>query len=96
MIDLECNMIEIVTNVLHKRLALDELILTEENWDKPLTCNPFNLSGVMMCYLLFEIENYLNIRFRCEEMNEYGFSSIRKIAQLIQLSNNESYHRNNG
>lgn len=53
------------------------------NMDAPLTGGQFMLSDVGMLYLLFEVEKRYGIRFREEELLDYGFSTANRIAELV-------------
>lgn len=59
-------------------------LLKEHNWDQPLTGSVFNFSGVELTYLFFEIENIFNIKVGPKNLQQYGFSSINKIAKVIE------------
>lgn len=53
------------------------------NMDAPLTGGQFMLSDVGMLYLLFEVEKRYGIRFREEDLLDYGFSTANRIAELV-------------
>lgn len=53
------------------------------NMDTPLTGGSYMISEVGMLYLLFEVEKRYGIRFREEELLDYGFSTANRIAELV-------------
>jgi len=73
-----------VAGILHSKLHVAGNLLTESNWDKPLTGDEFRLSSVDLVYLLFEIEKEFKIRIKEQFLRNYGFSTIDSIVSIIQ------------
>ena len=73
-----------VIEMLHTKLFIPEPDLVQENWDMPLTGNLFKMNGVHLTYLFFEIEKEFDIRIDERRLDYYGFSTINKIAALIE------------
>ncbi|MCH5265055.1 MAG: hypothetical protein J1F02_04095 [Lachnospiraceae bacterium] len=69
--------------VLVEKFGLKSSICNSENINKPLTGKNFNLSAVELAYFLLEIEKEYSIQFAVEETENYGVSTIKKIAYLI-------------
>lgn len=72
-----------ITRVLQDRFHLSEAVLDPGNWDKPLTGCLYNLSGIDLVCLLFELEAAYAIRIPEQYLNSYGFCSINKITEAI-------------
>lgn len=53
-------------------------------WQEPLTGSTFNLFAVDLIYILFEIEQELNIQIPPEALEQYSFSSVSGICSAIR------------
>ena len=73
-----------IITVLQDRYLLSEAILDSDNWGKPLTGRLFNLSGMDLVCLLFELEKVFAVRIPERYLDTYGFCSIDKIAEAIK------------
>ncbi|GAA4653034.1 hypothetical protein GCM10023142_01720 [Anaerocolumna aminovalerica] len=73
-----------VVEVLHQKFHLPHDILIQKNWDKPLTEEPFYFSDIEMVYLLFELEKSYGMCVKSEDMDDYGYSTIRKITNIME------------
>ena len=62
----------------------DHPIISSDDWDKPLTGSSIQLSAVDLVYLLFEVEKAFGIHIEAHHLKDYGFSTIHKIAKIIQ------------
>lgn len=58
--------------------------ITEDLYDIMLTSKPFSLNGVSLVYLFFEIQRKYNITIPANKLDNYGFSSISKIASIVK------------
>jgi len=67
----------------------DELLISK-NFDEPLTGRLFGFSKVELVYLFFELEKKLGFSFEEQKLNDYGFSSINRIANVIDQSIEQS------
>lgn len=59
------------------------VICTEKCADVPLLSRRIGMSALELTYLLFELEKKYNLTFEAEDVLDYGFSSVKKIAALI-------------
>ena len=66
------------------KIKLFENMESLENHDIPITGNIIAYDSVDMVYLILELQKYYQIKFTAEDLNEYGMSTINKIAQIIQ------------
>ena len=73
-----------VVEVLHQKFHLPHDILIQKHWDKPLTLEPFYFSDIEMVYLLFELEKSYGMCVKSEDMDDYGYSTIRKITNIME------------
>lgn len=73
-----------IVTVLRDRFHLSESVLESSNWDKPLTGRLFNLSGMDLVCLLFELERAFAVRVPEQHLDTYGFCSIENIAEAIR------------
>jgi len=69
--------------LLIKKYGISENILISRNYDKPLTGNIFNLDGISLTYLFFDIQKEYNLRFNAEQILNYEFNTINGIVDLI-------------
>jgi len=69
--------------ILKDKIGIPESILLKSNENYPLTGCPFYLSGIMMVYLLFEIEKEYSIRVGDDNLSEYMFRSINTISKIV-------------
>lgn len=62
----------------------------ENGMDKlPLTGEPFWLSAEEMVYLLYEIEQAFQVEFTEADLLDYGFSTLQKIKDHLQVKTGE-------
>lgn len=73
-----------VIEILKNKLYIPDNLLTEDNWSKPLTGNPLNLSSVDMVYFILELEKEYNIRIASEHLSDYRFSTVNRVVELLQ------------
>lgn len=73
---------ETIKKILQEELEVPEEKLKEETL--PLTGEYFGLTPRDMVYLLFRLEQTLNIRLEIKDMIHYEFSCIQGIDQLIR------------
>lgn len=78
--------IKIIIGTLQELYPFVGELLVSNNLDKPLTGRLFGFSKVDLVYLFFELEKKLGITFDQEMLDEYGFSSINRIANVIDQS----------
>ena len=72
-----------VASIIHEKLNFKQSILGTEYWDEPLTGKPLYLTGVELVYLFLEIEKVFGIRVMEEDLRDYGFATLNKIAAII-------------
>lgn len=82
-----------VIEVLHQKFRMPYEILVQDNWDKPLTEKPFYFSNIEMVYLLFELEKRYNKRVESRSLDSYGYSTIRKITNVMEGVKKIPYHK---
>ena len=73
-----------VLHVLKKSTAISDEMLDASNWDKPLTGYYYKLLAIDLVYLLFELEEEFNIKILYESLENYQFSTINGICEIIQ------------
>ena len=78
---------ETIKKILREELEVPEEKLKEETL--PLTGEYFGLAPRDMVYLLFRLEQSLNMRLEIKDMIHYEFSSIQGIDQLIRRQRQE-------
>jgi hypothetical protein len=54
-----------------------------DQWDDPLTCRKFGISGFKLAHLFFEVEKIYGKRFEESLLKDYGFCTINNIAKAI-------------
>lgn len=75
-----------VKEILRDKFRFSDALLDEIHWDEPLTGRRFSFSGTDLAYLLFEVEGLFDIRIDSRFFDQYGFSSLTKIIQIIEQS----------
>lgn len=56
----------------------------ESDYDKLLMSPPFAFDGVDLCYLFLIIQESFDIEIPDDELLNYGFSTISKIAAIVE------------
>lgn len=77
------SIIEKILNIMEGKLKIDPNLLNAENYNKPLTGNVFNLTGLDLAYLFFEVEKSFGIKIETKKILSYEFNDIQNIAELI-------------
>ncbi len=77
--------IDKIIHIMVQKLKVNQNLLIVENYDKPLTGTVFNISGLMMTYLFFEIEKSFGIRIDTAKILNYEFNTINDITELIMV-----------
>ncbi len=80
------NITEIICALLRKHFDIAEEKLEERFWKEPLTGFHFGLSGADLVYLLFEAEKTFDIKITEGQLENYGFSTIEKVAGCVAES----------
>lgn len=74
----------LVVNIIQKCTGISSEMLHPSNWKKPLTGLFYKLTAADMVYIIFEIENALQIRLPPQAFKDYGCCSIDGICAAIQ------------
>jgi acyl carrier protein len=74
---------EQIAEILCQKFHRSQDTLEKKNWNKPLTGEPFYLTDIDMVYLLFELEKQYDKHVDSEYLDNYGFSTISKIANIL-------------
>jgi hypothetical protein len=74
------HVVEIICRKFHRPYD----ILEKKNWDKPLTGEPFYLSGIEMVYLLFELEKQYGKCVNSKYLDNYGYCTISNITHIME------------
>lgn len=82
-INISNEVIDVMNDILHKKLAVSEDELSRSNWDEPLTGTTFRLSGVDLIYFLLEMEKAFKIRIDEKSFSSNGFTTLRKVGTII-------------
>ena len=72
-----------LTAILTSRFGIEKSLLNVENFDLMLMGNIFRLNGVSMAYLFCEVEKAFSICIPKEMLEDYGFSTVNKIVDII-------------
>ena len=72
-----------VVRLLISKFNIAPEICKEENFKKPLTGDVWRMLGTDLAVLYFELEKLFEIRFTEADVQNYGFSSLEKIVNLI-------------
>ncbi|QNK41198.1 hypothetical protein [Caproicibacter fermentans] len=75
---------KMVINILYEKFDIPNSYLNLEYWSQPLTGNVFHFSGVDLTYLFFEVEKVYHIHINSSDLEDYAFSSINKISEIVQ------------
>lgn len=78
----EC--VNTITDVFRNVLNVPDNMLSEANFDLPLTGEIFQLNSMNLVYLFFEIEKRLNIHIDGSKLLNYEFNTINGIIEVIQ------------
>jgi len=79
----ECEVEQEILLVFIDKLKCNKDILQTENYQKPLTWEPFYFSVIDMAYLFFEVEKQFSIKIPEQFLHEYGFSTIEQIINTV-------------
>lgn len=74
---------DIICDILIEKLRIPKDLLVAENMSKPLTGSPFHLSCIKLTYLFFEVEKALHIRIDSDCLQNYGFSTLGNIEEIV-------------
>lgn len=74
---------EKIEKILHTSFDIDSNSLCVENCDKSLFLPPFNLDGIMLVYLMAEVEKVFRIKIEPEYLENYAFATIDGIASIV-------------
>lgn len=74
-----------IIDLLERKFQINHRLLTgKEAADQALTDAPFNLDGVAMTYLFFEVEKTYQIRIPIAEiLKNYSFRTISGITEIV-------------
>jgi len=72
-----------LVDLLTSRLGMDKALLNSENFDLMLTGDVFMFGDIDMAYLFCEVEKAFSIRIPREMLDDYGFSTLNKIADIV-------------
>ena len=75
----ECEIKEIVKKVLSPRHETDDIEL-----DTNLTSAPLEIAAEELVYIVLELMKKYNIRFESSDFEDYKFTSIRKMAEVVK------------
>ena len=81
------NRVEIInalTDILHKSFHVPKDLCTPDFYDLPLTSERFHFDGGLLLYFFFEAEKHFSIRIPQGRLDDYRFSSISGMAQIIE------------
>lgn len=73
-----------IADVLVGRFGISEEQLAADCWDVPLTGSVFRFSAVDLTYLFLELEKAFSVRIGREHLDEYGFSTLNNIAEILE------------
>lgn len=79
----------IITSILLERFKVPQDKLHPDYWEEPLTGSFFSFSSTDLVYLFFELEQAFGVRYREENLNAYGWSTIHQIVVTTQSLLNE-------
>ena len=79
------NIVIRVNEILSKVFHISTKYLCDNNFDQPLTGSGFNLSAASMVYLFFEIEKIFKIHIPAYMLDDYAFSSICSISEIVRM-----------
>ena len=71
-----------ILHILKEKFNCGEDLLAKQNWNIPLTWEPFNFSAVELMYLFMEMEKTIGIRISRQYLHDYGFSTIEKVINI--------------
>ncbi|MCL2203421.1 MAG: hypothetical protein FWB88_05740 [Defluviitaleaceae bacterium] len=72
-----------LVKILTSHLGMDENRLDSDSYDLMLTGDCLRQDDVSMVYLFCEVEKAFGIRIPREMLDDYGFSTINKIADIV-------------
>ena len=72
-----------LSTILTSRIGIDETRLGIESRDLILTGDIFRLDDITMVYLFCEVEKTFGLRIPREILDDYGFSTISKIVDIV-------------
>lgn len=78
------NIIKGITDILFNKLKINRNVLTEKNYDQPLTGKVFHLSGIDLVYLFLFVQERFHIKIKQEALTDYRFNTINKIADIVK------------
>ena len=71
-------------SMLHEQFLVPNELLTEVNYNLPLTGEVFGFNGLLLTYVFFEVQRIFGIHLGSEAVIEYGFNSINKIICQVE------------
>jgi hypothetical protein len=77
------NLIEIQNIISEIIQQITSIEIKEENFDEALTGKKINLSAIDLTYLFLELKNEYKIEFTFEDLHDYNFNTVNKIAHTI-------------
>lgn len=75
---------EQIEEMLKASFKIDDSYLCQENRSKNLLSSPFNFDGIVLTYLFAEVEKNFQIRIAPEELDNYAFTTIHGIAEIVE------------
>lgn len=79
----ETQILLILKKIFTEKYRIPSELWKNENLSRPLTGSVWKLSGIDLSFILFEIEKEFEIKFKEDDLINYGFSSISKIVNLL-------------
>ncbi len=74
---------EKIEKILHASFDVDSSSFCVENRAKSLFLPPFSLDGIMLVYLMAEVEKVFRIKIEPEYLENYAFATIESIASIV-------------
>lgn len=58
---------------------------SQSAFEKPLTGQPYGLSGIELYQLLMLVEEEYGINFKPEDIRRYGFDTINNVVRMVMM-----------
>lgn len=83
---------EKIKNLLEREFSVDWSTISQEDCAKSIFLQPFNFDGIILVYLLAEIEKQFRIKIPENYFDEYSFSTVDGIVNVVYQVCRETSH----
>ena len=81
-----------IESLLERKFSVDWSTISQEDCAKSIFLQPFNFDGIILVYLLAEIEKYFGIKIPQNYFDEYSFSTVDGIVNVVYQVCRENSH----